>query len=277
MIDLKLDVKGIASLERQLKDVRKNQLPFASSRAMFKTVSGAKRDAAKAAKKKLDRPTPALTNEKLNGGWIRVAWPSKADVSRGFKRANGDAVEAKVFIIDGLVDEIHAVVFGGIQRRVPDRGDHVVEPTKVLLDGLQGAGKLKSLNKHGNIAGFFRGVLSRLRDDPRYLNVPLFNTDPKLKHLQPGLYFVNRRIVQGRVATRLGNRLVRANRTLSASQKRRGYRVDRSLTMLLRYSRFRTLKPSRWNYPEIVGNSYRRNYVQHFRTEFRKAIRTRKR
>ena len=276
MVDLKLSVGGIASLERQLKDVRTNQLPFATSRAMQKTVADAKRDAAKAARKTLDRPTKGLTEEQVNRGWIRAVWPSKSDVRRKFKRADGGNAEARVFIIDPLVNEIHALTFGGRQTRVPDRSDAVVEPTRALLKGLSGKGRLKQLNQFGNIRGFARGALSRVRDnDKLYLNVPIGNTDRRTKHLAPGLYFKGREIVRGSSS---GNRtLTQTTRTLSPAQRRRGQRVRNYLVMLLSYSRARDLKPSKWRYREVVVASYRKNHGQHFRRELANAIRTRRR
>ena len=275
MIEIGINTK---KLEKQLKNIVEKQIPFSTSNAMRKTVIRAKQDAAKNAAATLDRPTKGLTESAVNKGWIRVVWPSKADLKRGSTRRDGSSAEARVFIIDPLVDTIHPLVYGGVQRKVPARSDAVVQPTRALIKGLQGVGRLKQLNKYGNIAGFHRGILSRLKaNDKLYLNVPIGSSNPKTRHLAPGLYFKGREITREAGSGRkVVTKLTHSRVQLSPEQRRRGLRVRSQLTMLLSYEKARTMKAGKWKFNEVVVASFKKNYGQHFRTELANAIATSK-
>lgn len=288
---------NIADVAKTLKKF-KGQIPFATSRAMEKTVKEAVTAAEQAAAKQLDRPTKVITAAGHNRGAIRGQWPSKADIQRGFKRADGTARPASVFVIGrkatgpengkgsrefDLTDELHAVVYGGRLTQVPFNSDAVITPTSALIKGLQGKGRLKKLNKFGNIAGFRNGVLSKLRDNKQlYLNVPLNNTDRKTRHLAPGLYFQGREIVrggeQGRTR-RQGRRLTHSTRSARRATSSRGRgkvsqnRINRYLVMLLAYDRVRIAKRV-FKYDEVVLKSYEDNYRLNFISAFADAVRT---
>lgn len=264
------------SIADRLDDIQRNQIPFSTSVAMQKTVQIAAAEAAKTAERDLDNPTPQFTKPQTNQGWIRAVWPSKRDVQRDFRRANGSSAEARVFIIPALVDELHWVVYGGRQTNVPEGGDSVITPTRLLIQGLSGRGRLKKLNKFGNIAGFRNGILNRLRDnDQEYLNVPLNNAGRATRHLQPGLYFKVREVASDSAARRgRATRLTRTRRELSSRQRARGQRIKTSLVMLLAYSRSRFIAERKWRFDRIVRRSYDDNYARIFNRELGRAIAT---
>ena len=269
-MSISINTKGV------LKNLAKAQaeIPFATSRAMQITIMKAVTAAERSAELQLDRPTPIITKAGFNKGVIRGVWPSKQDVKRNFRRQNGASAEAKVFIVGrgarrtsglDLINELHPLVYGGIVTNVPDSSNSIITPTKALIRGLSGRGRLKKLNRFGNLAGFKAGILKKLKaNDKLYLNVPLNNTDKKTKHLPPGLYFKGRELSGSRRSSgSTGKALTRSNARTGRRATGRRAKIRTFLVMLLAYDRVRVYK-KQWNYPQTV----RLNYQKHYNAEF---------
>lgn len=244
-----------AQVIARLQDVHRNQIPFALSNALRQTTQGAQVEAAKGAARAFDRPTNVITKQG-RGGAIRARWDNKNKIrGEGFRQAQG-----AVFVIDPLVDEMHLQVFGGITRSVPDSARAVLQPTKALTQGIRGQGRFNKLNRFGNIQGLLQGAIGQAKRDPsKFLNVPLNNSNPKTRHLSPGLYA---KTTQRTQRSAIGQR----------GRTRRGTGRG-SLVMLIRYERQRTYD-RRFKYDDIVLNYYKQNFGTNLSTSLIDAIRT---
>ena len=290
-------------IDINVKEVLKNlsrataEIPFATSRAMQIVTTKAQLEAVRTAKRDLDRATPLMLKPEVNKGAIRALWPSKADVKRGFQKSDGRGAQARVFIVGrgdrdssrlDLIDELHPLVFGGTVRRVPSSSRAVITPSEGLIKGLQGRGRLKKLNKYGNIAGFRNKILRRLKENSKlYLNVPLFNTDKRTQHLPPGLYFKGREISRGgllRSGERSRNgRLKHTNKNLRTEVRsgavRRGGRAKvkqnriRWYLVPLLYYDLQRRYDQQWDFPKHVGDVYSDQYGAEFTFQLQRAIR----
>lgn len=309
MANVGIDISSLDNVRTSLNKFKAKQIPFATSRAMEKTVRQAVHDAKVSAANTLDRPTEIITRPGVNKGAIRGNWPSKADVKRGFEKANGEARPAAVFVLGisgangnksfDLTQELHAVVFGGTLRHVPDTAFSVITPTNALMKGLAGRGRLRRLNRYGNIRGFRDGVLAELKNNTRnYLDVPLSYQPKQVRHLTPGLYLKIREVSKGGllrdnlakrsngsrrglrnvagIAGKRGRLTMRSNAVRASGRaKRKAGRVRTVLVKLLTYERTREQR-SIWDYPGIVQASYLKHYDEHFTNELAIAIATSK-
>lgn len=260
-------LQAAAALER----IHRNQIPFALSNALRETVQGAQVEAAKGAQDAFDRPTKIITKQG-KGGAIRARWDNKRDIKeKGVRQAS-----ASVFVIDPLVEELHLQVFGGTTRSVPDTANTVLTPTRAVLKGLAGRGRLRRLNKFGNIAGLLRGALGKAKNDTEFLNVPINGAAPQVKHLFPGLYirvFKDARTRRARGFARAGGLRDQRRRNRRGQFERGSGEPETTLVMLIAYEQRRTFE-RKFKYDQIVLRHYAEHFNTNFVTSFIQALRT---
>ena len=292
-----------------LEKVLTGDIPFAVSRAMQQTiipaVEAAETEFARYVRLQGrqtdpdDKISASLDKRGPGKGAIRGKWPTKKELQTGVGR-RGRKVEAKVYIVNkpenggsfDLIDELHPLVFGGLVLDVPETSSFVLTPTTALQKGLKGSGRFKKLNKFGNIARLKQGILTELKNRPdEYLNVPLNNTNPRTKHLKPGLYARGREISKGGLLksglrnddtgrlSRSKNRGVvptgvyrTAVSARGRSQRKQG-RVVNYLVMLIAYHSRRRYEGN-FRFPDVVLPVYEKTFVKRLSIEIPKAILT---
>lgn len=278
MLDLKVST-NIKGLQKRLKDIENNQIPFAMSGAMRDTVKSAADKAAEGAKSAFDRPTPNIfkkpSNRKTGNGMVRYQFDSKKQI----KAKGNNKAEASVFIIKHLVEEIHPQVFGGRVSSQPEGTKGILTPTRAVIKGLLGRGRLRQLNKYGNITNLHKRALKEAKSKTEFVNVPLFSAASSHRRLKPGLYI---RVFKDTKKTYTAKYRDSA-RQRRANQKRdsrgRFERVDgtrrTTLVMLIAYETSRTYK-KKYKFDQIVMREYEAVFELDFRKKLKKAIETAK-
>jgi hypothetical protein len=195
-------------LDRDIKNLIKDY-PFALSRTMQLTVRKCRDELRREMSGKFENPRRSTINN------VSMRFPSASQIRRG------DAA-AFVFVREPLLDAIHPQVLGGKVTQTAGTSSgasgtdgFVITPVNVRL------------NKFGNIPALRRRLAKWRADKSRYLEVPLDNTDPRTRHLTPGMYERKRRRRR-----RSGRRRRRNNSNGESS----------SLILLVLYSRERDYK-----------------------------------
>lgn len=279
---LKLDVtSNIKSVLKQIEDINKNQIPFATSRAMEKTVLEARDDVYKSIPLAFDRPGRQFlkkgrkTRQGVRSGWIRADWPSKRDLIKGQRG------EASVYIWGGPRDTAAAKSKGSnideiIRRNVNGTSTRnvslntpvvvfgrkmIIQPSGWLLSHPKHKNEIFKLNKNGNIGALRKNIIKAKNDKRNYLVVELGGfSKNRNKDLPPGIYrkvYTDYKYKQQPRTSR--GRLQRASK----------------LIKILTFARIRKHK-KKWDFPSIVNRSYDKSFTGHFRREFREAVRTAK-
>ncbi len=206
-----------------------------------------------------------LRKKGLKAGLVRGWFPKQGQTLININKGpiGGDKFkEARVFIVNNddpaktgrsfdMVDEMYPLVFGGRafdESNIPgtkERG--IITPTTALMKGLSGRGRLKGLNKFGNLAGLKRGLPSVIgaqdKSGSMFLNVPINNTDKRTAHLPAGLYFRVREVLNRPGSNRsIDKKLTRQHRVLTDLERRGGKRVRSNLVILLAYHTERQFK-----------------------------------
>lgn len=221
---------------------------------------------------------PGLAKTGKNRGLVRGWSPNRAQVAlnlrKGFADAGGKYSEARVFIVNDkdpakrgrpfdLVDEMHPLVFGGLEKDtniipgdLQQRG--IITPTLALMEGLKGRGRLKEFNRFGNLPGLRNHLANLLRSTDSlgkmYLNVPINNTNRNTLHLKPGLYFKGREVISGQPIDGRSRRTL----TRSTAKPRRGRtRVNTYQVMILSYSKSRVIR-HQFPFDDVVAKEMRK-------------------
>lgn len=276
----------VAKVIKRHKDVRTKQIPFAMSRTMAVVTREGAIAAARGAGEAFSKPnklgtkneaTPIITREpkgKGKGSVFRYRFDNKAQV----KRKGIDKANAAVFVLNALVDEMHAQVYGGTVKSVPDGTLGVISPTRALLKGLKGRGRLRKLNKYGNIAGFHRGALGEIKKNTsEFVDAPLDQSNKKTRHLQPGLYvrvYKDNNTARARGFARSLGQSTRRTRTARGRFSGNAGR-ESTLVMLLYYGYSQTYK-RKFKYDQIVQDTYLRLSSAEYKKQLDEAIRTAK-
>lgn len=269
---------SVAKVLKQLRDIQKNQIPFATSRAMEKTVLSARKKVYQSIDNDFHKPGKQFKKQGRPGrqgvrsGWIRADWPSKRDI-QSKKRT-----EASVYIWGSSQDTagaqskganineiIHRNVFGDRANTVSLHAPlkifgqkMIVEPTGAVLSGKR-IDKLIKLNKQGNIPALEKNVRKAFKDKRNYLTVKLGERN-KNRNLTPGLYKKIYKDYQYK----------QQPRTSKGKQQR-----PVALVKLLSFKPTRKYKPQ-WDFPSIVNKSYQKEFEKIFKQEFTNAVLTAK-
>lgn len=269
---------NIAKVLKQLKKIHKDQIPFATSRAMEKTVLKAREEVYKKIPQSFDKPGKAFLKrgragrQGVRSGWIRADWPSKRDIQ---KQRRG---EASVYIWGSPQDTagaqskgknineiMHRNVYGGrvdtVSLNTPlvlFGRKMVIEPTGYLLNNPR-EDELIRINKAGNIMVLRKRLTQVKNHKDGYLVVRPIQRNVN-KKLTPGIY----------------KKIYAEYRYKQRPRTPRG-KLQRAvkLVKLLHFKDMRTHK-ARFDFPAIVNKSYNKEFRKIFRKEYAIAVATAK-